>query len=105
MESFRIPGSRVVCQSAWVILRQNPFIYIYIYTIKATRPVAEAMGIDAQFDGYGKGEEEIKRLKVNGSLACFFFANAEQNDLPEEVSDDDWLPTFLAHLSGFQAAD
>ena len=73
--------------------------------IKPHGRVAEAMGIDGELDGYGKDGEEIKRLKLNGSLACFFFANEEQNDLPAEVSESDWLPTYLAHLSGFQAAD
>jgi hypothetical protein len=51
------------------------------------QPLYKAMGIESQMDGYGPGGEEIKRLRVNGALALFFFANQDQVDL--SPSDDE----------------
>ena len=56
--------------------------YFSILTNQTT--AAEAMGIDAELEGYEKDGEEIKKLKVNGQLALFFFANEDQNDLNVE---------------------
>eukprot|EP00438_Fugacium_kawagutii_P026911 Skav209557 [mRNA] locus=scaffold2497:469861:473546:- [translate_table: standard] len=47
-----------------------------------TSPPADALGIDAEKDGYEKNGEEVQRLKTNGALSLFFFANTELNDLP-----------------------
>eukprot|EP00438_Fugacium_kawagutii_P030833 Skav210394 [mRNA] locus=scaffold1416:13477:24645:+ [translate_table: standard] len=44
-------------------------------------PVAEAMGIDTETYGYEKDGSEILKLKVNGALSLFFFANEDENDL------------------------
>ena len=47
------------------------------------RPAAtyKAMGIESGMDGYSPDGVEIKRLRVNGALAMFFFANGDREDL------------------------
>ena len=39
------------------------------------------MGIESGMDGYSPDGVEIKRLRVNGALAMFFFANGDREDL------------------------
>ena len=40
--------------------------------------LTQAMGIDADMTGFDKKGEEIERLKSNGALALFFFANPDK---------------------------
>ena len=46
------------------------------------------MEIEEELDGYSQDREEVKRLKVNGALALFFFANQDQEDLNPSGDED-----------------